>query len=112
MQLRHALVIKGDLATDEDIQNDTKAPDINLWTGVSLCLQELRSGKVEGATEGLEKAFGGEGVAQAKIDDLDVARLADKNVLNLQITMNKTVTMAIVQGTRDLAAKLPRLLLL
>jgi len=51
-------------------------------------------------------------IAQAKINDLDVACLTDQDILNLQISMDYAVSMAIVQGARNLSAELPGLLLL
>lgn len=51
-------------------------------------------------------------IAQAKINDLDVTRLADQDILDLQISMDDAVSMAIVQGARNLSAELPGLLLL
>lgn len=53
-----------------------------------------------------------EHVAEAEIDDLDISSLADQDVLDLQVSMNDAVSMAVVQSARDLPAELPRLLLL
>lgn len=51
-------------------------------------------------------------IAQAKINDFDVAGFADKNVFDLQIAMDNAVFVAVIQGTRNLSAKLARLFFL
>jgi hypothetical protein len=112
MKRRHALVVKWHLATDQNIQDDAKAPHINLGTGVGSGLQKLRRGKVQATAKGLEMATWGEEVAQAKINDLDIAGLADEYVLDLEVAVDDAVPMTVVKGTRDLTAKLPGLLLL
>lgn len=44
-----------------------------------------------------------EKIAQAEIDNLDVASLANENVLNLQIPMNNRISVAIVERRGDLS---------
>ena len=112
MQLRHALVIEGHLATDQDVQDDTKTPDVDLGTGVLSSLEQLGRSEVQAATEGLEVTTGGEQVTQAKVDDLDIARLADEDVLDLQISVDDAVAMTVVEGAGDLTRELARGLLL
>ena len=65
-----------------------------------------------GAAKRLELAAGGEEVAEAKINDFDVAHLADEDVLNLEIAVDDAVAVAVVEGAGDLAGKLAGLLLL
>ena len=57
-------------------------------------------------------ATGGKEVAQAKVDNLDVAILADEDVFNLQVAVNYAVAVAVVEGAGNLATKLARLLFL
>lgn len=54
----HVLIIKGDLAADEDVEDDAKGPDVDLWAGVDFGVEELGCGKVEGATKGGEVGSG------------------------------------------------------
>lgn len=112
MECRHALIIKGDLAADEDVQDDAKAPHVDLRARVCFGLKELGSGEVQAPTEGLEVATGRKEVAETKVNNLNVARLADQDILNLEIAVDDAVAMAVVQGAGNLAAELPRLLLL
>lgn len=112
MQCRHALIIKGYPAADENVKDDAKTPDIHLRAGIGTSLEELGSREVETAAKCFEVPSRGEEIAESKVDDLDVAGLADEDVFDLQITMDYAVSMAIVESTGDLTAKLPRLLLL
>lgn len=112
MQLWHTLVVKGNLSTHQNIEDDSKAPDVDLWTGVLFGLQQLWSRKVQAAAKGLKQALGRKKVAQSEIDNLNIARLTDEYVLDLQVPVHDTVSVAVVQGTRDLASELASLLLL
>lgn len=112
MQLWHTLVIERYFAAHQDIKNYAKTPNIDLGSRVLLCLQQLRSGEVQATAECLQLTSRREQVTQAKIDDLDVASLADEDVFDLQITVNDTVPVAVVQSTGDLASEFPSLLLL
>lgn len=112
MERRHALVIKGDLATDKHVEHNAKTPDIDLGTGVGPGLQQFGGGKIETAAESLEMAMWGEEIAQTKVDDLDVASFTDQDVLDLEVSVDNAIPMAVVQGTGDLTTELPSLLLL
>lgn len=89
MQRRHALIVERHLAANEDIQDDAEGPDVDLGTGVRLCIQELGRGKVERAAEGREVRGWRIEVREAEVDDLDVAGLGDEDVLNLQVCGKK-----------------------
>jgi hypothetical protein len=112
MKLRHALVIERHLAAHQDIQNDTEAPYINFGSSVLLGLQQLWGSKVQTSTESLEVIPRRKKVAQPKVDDFDIAGFADENVLDLEITMDDAVAVAIVKGAGNLAGELAGLLLL
>ena len=85
MQRRHALIIEWNLAADKNVEDDTKTPDINFGTSVNFGVEQLWSRKVERSTEGGEMVFWAIQVGQAEIDDLDITRLGDQDVLNLEI---------------------------
>jgi hypothetical protein len=112
MQLRHALIVKRHFTAHQDIKDDAETPYVDLGPGVLLGLQEFGCGKVQAPAECLELAPGREEVAQAKIDDLDVASLANQNVLNLQVAMDDAVTMAVVECTGNLAGEFASLFFL
>ena len=114
VQLRHALIVEGHLTTHQHIEDDAKAPDIDLGPRVLLGLQQLGGGKVEAAAVSLELPIllWREEVAQAEIDDLDVASFANQNVLNLEVPVHDAVSVAIVQGAGYLSTKFSSLLFL
>lgn len=112
MEGRHALVVEGYLATHEDVEHDAKTPHVDLGACVCPGLQQLGGGKVQTAAEGLECAARSEEIAQAKVDDLDVASFADEDILNLEVPVDDAVPVAVIQSTSDLPTELPGLLLL
>lgn len=112
MQLRHALVIKGNLAADQDVQHNAKAPHVNLWANVCLGLEQFGCGKVERAAKGFEKTLRRKGVAETKVNNLDITSLTDEDVFDFQITMNDAISVAIVKGACNLATEFASLLLL
>jgi hypothetical protein len=52
MQSWHTLIVERDLPANEDVENDAKAPDVDLRTGVELGVEKFGRSKVEGSTEG------------------------------------------------------------
>lgn len=112
MQLRHALVIKRYLSTDQDIKDNTKTPNINFGSRILSGLKQFRSCKIQTTTESLQEAPWGEQVAETEINDFDVTSLADKDVLDLQIAMYDAVAVAVVQCAGNLPCELARLFFL
>ena len=112
MKLRHALVIKRYLAAYQNVENNTETPDIDFGPGVLSCLEQLWSSKIKTTTEGFQETSGREEVAETKVDDFDITRLADQDVLDFQITVNDAVAMTVIQSAGDLASKFAGLLLL
>lgn len=112
MQLRHTLIVEWHLSANQNVKDNAETPYIHFRARVLSRLKQLRGCKIETSTECLEEASGRKEVAETKIDDFDVAGLADEDVLDLQITMDDAVAMAIIQRTGDLPSKLARLLLL
>lgn len=112
MQGGHALVIKRHFAAYQNIEDDAETPHVNLWSGVGSCLKELWGGKVETATKCLQMTAGCEEVAETKVDNLDIAGLADEDVLDFEIAVDDAVAMAVVECAGDLTAELAGLLLL
>lgn len=112
MERRHALVIEGYLSTNKDVQHNAKTPHVDFGTGICLGLQQFGGGEIQTSAEGLEMAARGEKIAETKVDDLDVAGLADQNVLDLQVSMDNAVPVAVIQGTSNLTTELPGLLFL
>jgi len=111
MELWHALVIEWDFATYQHIQDDAKTPNVDFGTSVLLRLQQLRRRKVQASTKGLQVATWRKQIAQAKVNNLDVSSFTDQYVLNFEISVHNTVSMTIIERTRNLTSKFPGVLL-
>jgi len=85
MQRRHALIVEGHLAANKDVEHDAETPNVDLGTGVGLGVEEFGGGKIEGTAEGGEMRGGRVEVREAKVDDFDVARFGDEDVLDFEI---------------------------
>ena len=85
VQSGHALVVERNFAAHEDVQDDAERPHVDLGASVRLGVEELGRGKVERAAERRQVRHGRVQVRQAKVDDLDVARLRDEDVLDLEV---------------------------
>lgn len=85
MEGGHALVVKGDFAADEDVEDDAKAPDIDFGADVELCVEEFGGGKVEGAAESGETGGGVVEVGEAKVDYFDITGLGNEDVFDFEV---------------------------
>ena len=112
VQLRHALVVERYFSAHQNVEHNPETPYIDLWAGVLLGLQQFWGCEIQAAAECFQQISGREQVAQAKINDFDVASLADEDVLNFQVPVNDAVTVTVVQGAGDLTSKLASLFLL
>lgn len=89
MQRRHTLVVKRYLPTHQHIEHDSETPYVHLRTRVDLRVEELRRRKVKRTTEGAEAVGGVVEVRETEVNDLDVARVRDEDVLDLEIWKTK-----------------------
>lgn len=106
------MVIKRYLAANQHVEDNTKAPNVDFGASVGAGLEQLGGGKVETAAEGLEVATRGKEVAQTKVNDFDISRLADEDVFDFQVAVDDAVAVAVVEGAGDLTAELAGLLFL
>ena len=89
MEGRHALIVKGDVAADEDVEDNAEAPGVDLWAGVDLGVEEFGGGKVERPAEGAETGDGIVEVGEVKVNDFDVAGLGDEDIFDLEVCLEK-----------------------
>ena len=82
---RHMLVVKRNLAADEDVEHDTKAPYINLWTGVRFRVEKLGGGKIQRTAERCQVGCWIVEIGKAEINNFDIAGLGDEDVLYFQV---------------------------
>ena len=85
MQGWHALVVERHLAANQDIQDDSKTPHIDLGPSVDLRVEEFWCSEVQRAAERRKMVDGVVQIGETEVDDLDVARVRDEDVLNLQV---------------------------
>lgn len=111
VQLRHALIVKRHLTTNQHVENYTEAPHVDLWASVLSSVQQFWSRKVETAAEGLQQGSWRVEVAQTEIYYFDVTALADQDVFDLQISVDDAIAVTIIEGTCNLTAELSGLLL-
>ena len=105
MQCRNTLIVERNFTAYKDIKHNAKTPHVHFWPSIGSRLKKFWRGKVKTATERAKVAAGREQVAKAKIDDFDVARLADQNILNLQVAMHDRVAVAVIECAGDLTAE-------
>lgn len=79
------LVVKGDFAANEDIEDDAEGPDIDLRPSVHFRVEQLRCGKVERATKGGEVRSGVVEVREAEIDDFNITGFGYEDILDLEV---------------------------
>lgn len=76
VQLGHTLIVKRNLAADQDIEDNAEAPNVNFRTGVLLGLQQLWRCEVQATTKGFEVAPWRKEITQPKVDNLNISSLA------------------------------------
>ena len=83
------VVVKGELAAQQGVENDAQAPNINLLSGILLPLQHLRSAVADRAAERLEVARLPLVLPrEAEIAQLNILMLVKQDILQLKISMD------------------------
>ncbi|PLN78809.1 hypothetical protein BDW42DRAFT_174170 [Aspergillus taichungensis] len=100
------VVIEGQTADQQHVEDDTATPDVDLGPGVELAGDDLGGGVVGAAAAGLEEVAVGHDVAEAEIGDLDVFLAVDEEVLGLEVAVDDLVAMAVLHGADDLLEEL------
>ena len=95
--------LKGRLADDQSVNNDTDRPDIDLIGVTLLALKHLRSDIVRSTANGalalsVELEFRGE----TEVTDLDFHLVVQEEVTQLQVTMDDSVAMKVLHRCADL----------
>ena len=95
--------LKGWLANDESVNDDTDGPDIHLIRVTLLALEHLRSDIVGSTANGalsltIELKLGGE----TEIADLDLHLVVEEEVTQLQISMDDAMTVKVLHSGADL----------
>ena len=101
-QRRHVLVVEGEGAAQERVEDDAARPDVHLRPGVQLARDDLGGGVVGAAAAGAKKLPVQHHVGEAKVGDLDVEVLVEEEVLRLEVAVHHVVAVAVVHAGDDL----------
>ena len=88
---RHVIIVlvEGELAAEERVENDPQAPHVHLLAGVLLPLEHFRRRVTYRAAERLEMV--GSALVfsrEAEIDELDILVLVEEDILELEIAVD------------------------
>mmetsp|Transcript_37035 Transcript_37035/g.78548 ORF Transcript_37035/g.78548 Transcript_37035/m.78548 type:complete len:262 (+) Transcript_37035:376-1161(+) len=99
-----SVAVEGRIAADQDVADDTTAPDVALLI-VSLAGQDLGRDVVWSPSLGLHELSRRVGLCKAEIDDLDLASGVglDQNIFGLQVGVNEPESVHILEGNQDLS---------
>lgn len=96
------LVVEGQRAAEQRVEDDAARPDIDLGTGVEFARDDLGCGIVGAAAARAQKLAVHHHVAQAKVGDLDVQVRIEQQVLRLQVAVHHHVPVTVVDARDDL----------
>mmetsp|Transcript_10454 Transcript_10454/g.43278 ORF Transcript_10454/g.43278 Transcript_10454/m.43278 type:complete len:343 (+) Transcript_10454:2484-3512(+) len=110
-QVRDGLVVEGEGAAQERVQDHPARPHVHLRTAVELTGDNLRRGVVRRPARRLQKVPVPHHVAQAKVRDLHVGLGVQQEVLGLEIAVDHHVAVAVLDAGDDLLKEVSRLVL-
>ena len=90
------VVVERELSTKERVEDDSETPDVNLFTSIFFTLEHLGCAVTYSATPRLKIArFALIFSCEAKIYQLDVLMLVQKDVFEFQVSVNTGLLMDI-----------------
>eukprot|EP00054_Salpingoeca_dolichothecata_P014810 m.84210 g.84210 ORF g.84210 m.84210 type:complete len:353 (+) comp21180_c0_seq1:282-1340(+) len=101
------LVIEGRVTAQQNVQDDTQGPDVNLLT-ITALHENLRSDIVGGTTGSLEGGLVIDNLGQTKVSNANIGILvfaAEQQVLGLEITVNNAMFVQVLDGFSHLAGE-------
>mmetsp|Transcript_27182 Transcript_27182/g.33812 ORF Transcript_27182/g.33812 Transcript_27182/m.33812 type:complete len:303 (+) Transcript_27182:888-1796(+) len=106
IQLLRILILKGQVAANHRVQDDTRTPDVCTEAEVTLTADHLRGG-IAGTTARCFEllAFLVE-VAEAEIDELNVVVVVEEEVLGLEVAMDDAQLVNILNARQNLRVHL------
>jgi len=91
------LALEGQVATHEHVQQNSEGPAVAF--AIVLSLQDLWSHVVWGTSDSLQLLVSLLPLGEAEVDQLQLIRLRDHDVLWLNIPMDNTLCMHVIKGT-------------
>lgn len=97
------VVVKGQLADEEGVQDDAQTPDVDLFAGVLFALEHLGGAVAHGAAPGLQVvALALVLAGEAKVDELYVFVLVEQDVLELEVAVHAGLAVDVRDGADEL----------
>ena len=103
-------VFEGEVAAHHGKQNNTATPDVDFCTVVLFARYHLWSGVTRRSASRFQSLFRLVRIAEAKVDDFDLAVMIKQQILRLHVPMNYTELMKIVDSWDNLLKELTRFL--
>ena len=97
-------LLEGEDSLNDDEQNDTEAEQVDLLTIVGLAFLDFGSHVGEGSAVGL-KAVDILVAGEAEVSELEVHLFVDKDVLELEVTVDNSVGVHVLDGVQHLVSK-------
>lgn len=91
-------VFEGEVAAHHGKQNNTATPDVDFCTVVLFARYHLWSGVTRRSASRFQSLFRLVRIAEAKVDDFDLAVMIKQQILRLHVPMNYTELMKIVDS--------------
>ena len=108
----HVLVVKGQRAAEERVEDNSAGPDVHLGARVQLAGDDLRRRVVRGPAARPQELPVSHHVGEAEVSDLHIERLVQQQVLRLEVPVHHVVAVAVVHAADDLLEEPPGVLLL
>lgn len=108
-ELGNALVVEGQGAAEQGVENDAAAPDVDLGAGIHVARDHLRRRVVRAAARRPQELPVPRHVRESKVRDLHVLVRVQQQVLRLQIPVHHAVVVAVLHAGHDLLEEAARL---
>mmetsp|Transcript_7285 Transcript_7285/g.26071 ORF Transcript_7285/g.26071 Transcript_7285/m.26071 type:complete len:273 (+) Transcript_7285:1135-1953(+) len=106
-----ALVVEGQRAAEQRVQDDATAPHVHLRARVHEAGDDLGRRVVGRAARGAQERAILHHVRQAEVSDLDVVVLVQQQVLRLEVSVHHLVEVAVLNARHNLLEDVPCLVL-
>lgn len=94
-------------AGDHDVEDYAERPDVDFRAGVEDAVEQLGSGELEGAAEGVEEQVLVVVVGEVEVDDFDVVGAVDEDILYFEVSVDDSMTVEMGDCACDLLEVVP-----
>ena len=100
---RDVFIVEGKAGAQQNIENDTTTPNVNLGPSIQLSSHHFRGCIVWTATTSFEEVAVRHDVTQTKIGNLDIEGVVEEQVLGLQITVDVSKSVQCINAEEHFA---------